>query len=455
MTELLGRNISRRRFLKTSLISVGAATCGGVLILNGGRSDEESLLSYTRRVANDFKILPIDQISQCSHDYPSERVQLAFSFQQYLHFFQYKKRVLRASRDEIVECVERFGECGGREKALILCAVFIRYAVCSYSGIHGRVFAPTEYLAAYEEFERRIRSGIRFDFINSRPDYEREAIRVDSPLETLPFAPSFFDMTPFNRVVFREYTPGRRPFYPFFYPATAFFESGRQCLLLGRPRREREIPVGAWKRIVKTLEKYASQDEEAIPGVPISEAEKYADEEQFDETLERLRGEPLFFPRNVYFGYPNGERAERELRLQLRAWFADVSRCVEMINTEFRLDLVPERWFSDFYPDAQFFLAKVAELEKDELASPDKTEIFVALREYWFSMQTWFPYERIDNYGQTGSGISPIVEMFGSGRMFTNSIFKCLFHYSSFPHGASPFDPPATNDKKTRGGFRR
>jgi len=79
-------------------------------------------------------------------------------------------------------------------------------------------------------------------------------------------------------------------------------------------------------------------------------------------------------------------------------WFKNIEECVAIIDRELGLKIPAERWISDYYPDAEPFLEKVAELEKDESAPFEKVELLTALREYWLSMQVAFDYDSYRSY---------------------------------------------------------
>ena len=92
-------------------------------------------------------------------------------------------------------------------------------------------------------------------------------------------------------------------------------------------------------------------------------------------------------------------------------WLKNIEECVAIIRRELNLSIPPERWLSDYYQDAEGFLQKVAELEKDKSTPFEKIELLTALREYWFSMQIGFDYDFYDDYfSSSGTGGSPFFD---------------------------------------------
>jgi len=64
-----------------------------------------------------------------------------------------------------------------------------------------------------------------------------------------------------------------------------------------------------------------------------------------------------------------------------------------------------------------FVPKKVAELENDESAPYKKVELLVALREYWFSMQTAFNYDYFSDWfvPSSGSLLNPFYGVLNAG----------------------------------------
>jgi hypothetical protein len=79
-------------------------------------------------------------------------------------------------------------------------------------------------------------------------------------------------------------------------------------------------------------------------------------------------------------------------------WFKNIEECVAIIEAELDLKIPAEKWISDYYPDADLFLKKIAEFENDTSTPLEKIELLTALREYWLSMQIAFDYDSYQDY---------------------------------------------------------
>lgn len=410
-------SLSRRQFINGAVATGGVAFTGlcawGALSWNERKmarrrrapEDGLTLAEYLTREAPKMDYFPIGIL-----DYAVARFRAALTFERYLTFYHYKERVISSSKEEIDECVRQIDEFPPKTQALILAATVI------FDSVWRSDPPESHYANAYRRWRRRVQ----------KPS---NAVKARKPV-------SFpADLEHYEE---RSYLPGKRPYCPYHYPVLWSSYVARPFLILGEPVPDPSVDTECWKKWNSVRRKFDFSKEVAFPAlIPPSEEDR---SEALEETLWRLMKSPLrflffteLFPSesSIYISPESfmnktwGERIQLGIRLQLEAqndnfvrnsnfwlqWLKNIEECVAIIRRELNLSIPPERWLSDYYQDAEGFLQKVAELEKDKSTPFEKIELLTALREYWFSMQIGFDYDFYDDYFRSsGTGGSPFFD---------------------------------------------
>ena len=419
----LDGRLSRRRFLQGAVGGAAGVGLGawGALALSRGNAGKRrfapdaglSLAEYIVREAPNVKVLPYELIVPSS-----VRFRATLTFERYLTFFRYKEKVLASTKEEVDDCVRRIESFSCREKALILFA--------------------TRLFDCYENRYRNLR--------------KRGEARSKSPKKPSPHYPVFTPSA--DAVEARSYAPDVRPYFPYYYPALAFDHYYRPLLILGEPSPDRSVDkvcLQSWSRV---RQKYRSNKEVAFPGTSVVSAD-LSNVSRCEEIAWALKASPLRFPMGFYppksdgaalgppyfFGKVDQKRgdfafefaenppflfgndkasavgdlfkSDYEKNFWIK-WIENIVECVGVVERELGLKIPAERWVSDFYPDADAFLKKVAELEKDESTPYEKIELLTALREYWFSMQIDYDYDIYGRLPMNSIGQSPFRDVIES-----------------------------------------
>ena len=396
MNRLLFPNcLCRRRFL-LGVGSVAGAGLGvwGALAASTRKTvakriapeDGLSLSEYLRREASKMEVFPYALLA-----ISGVRFQAASTFERYLTFYRYKERGLASTKEEIDECVREVDSLGAKEKALALCATFL--FDCVYRNEPPKF---GHYQNRYQEWRKYVKA------LSTAPD------RTLNQSDGRPFRPSVSGV---NKE--RAYEPDNRSYFPYYYPALAFFSETRKFLILGAPSPDRRVDEECCQRWQAIRDEYKSSSEVAFPAIPLGTVDD-SDVGDCESSLRKLEESPLHFParERLSIAYNSGVEvyASRPRRSDAGAflddnekkrwgeWFKNIEECVAIIDRELGLKIPAERWISDYYPDAEPFLEKVAELERDESVPFEKVELLTALREYWLSMQIAFDYDSYRSY---------------------------------------------------------
>ena len=388
------RSLSRRQFLQGGAFVGCAAGFGSsawsALALsreNEARrrfapNDGLSLSEYITREAPKMEVFPFGLIAA-----PSSRFRATLTFKRYLPFFRYKEKVLASTIEEVDDCVSRIESFSSKEKALVLWAAHI-YSWVNRNDLHD------SYQSRYRDWQKRVKARLEF------------------PEESFPH--NFVSTPSADSVKERSYAPSARPYFPYYYPSLGFSRHVRSFLILGEPFPDRSLDKTRLHPWFSVQEKYYSSREVAFPAISVDSAD-FSNDARYDEIALKLKESPLRFPMGFYFRgirrnddptslFENDEehavddvfRNKRERRFWIK-WIENIDECVELVKQELNLIIPPERWVSDFYPEADAFLKKVAEREKDESTPLEKIELLTALREYWFSMQIAYDYDIYDS----------------------------------------------------------
>ena len=329
------------------------------------------------------------------------RFRATLTFKRYLPFFRFKERIVSATKEEIDDCVRQIDDFSPKKKALVL------FATKVWSYVYER---QPQNLPRYRTYKR-----MHYEWIESVKE-TTNSINSNHP-------------TDLDNYEERSFSPRKRPYYPYNYPVLRVRYSSQTRLILGEPNPDLFVDEETLLRWSKVRDKFYGNEEIAFPA--FIEPPEDSRRQEIKETLLRLVKSPLRFlvctdlyqeesdwvrdcpnPRDVssvvewvrslpkkdhYEPEFDIDTFERNLNFWIQ-WFKNIEDCVSIIRRELNLTISPERWISDYYPDADAFLKKVAELENDESAPYEKAELLVALREYWFSMQTSFDYDRFLNW---------------------------------------------------------
>ena len=399
-------NLSRRRFLNGAVAAGGISFTGlcawGALLWNGRKTaprrltpdDGLSLAEYLTREAPKMDYFPCQILSELG-----VRFRAALTFERYLKFYRYKERVLASTREEIDDCVRQIDDFPVKTKALILAATRLFYLLYSPGSGYAESYRKWLFKKRSQAFERPPRLIIKRNGIGSFEE--------------------------------RSYRPDKRSYYPYYYPVLQFIPVRRAHLILGTPSPDSSLGEDWTRRLRSLVAKYIPNEEVAFPFPTVDDEEISND--GFEETSRRLEESPLRFlrfssRRYIVKGFSQliheewsadqmegiswlDAPTERNPKLWSK-WFKNIEECVAIIRRELGLSISPERWISDYYPDADAFLQKVAELENDKSVPFDKVELLSALREYWFSMQISFDYDYFDEYyATTSAGGPPFIDV--------------------------------------------
>lgn len=395
--------LSRRRFLQGAVggaAGVGLGAWGALALFRGNGGKRRfapdaglSLAEYIVREAPNVKVLPYELIVPSS-----VRFRATLTFERYLTFFRYKEKVLASTKEEVDDCVRRIESFSCREKALILFA--------------------TRLFDCYENRYRNLR--------------KRGEARSKSPKKPSPHYPVFTPSA--DALEERSYAPDVRPYFPYYYPALAFDHYYRPLLILGEPSPDRSVDkvcLQSWSRV---RQKYRSNKEIAFPGTSVVSAD-LSNVARCEEIAWALKTSPLCFQTRLHplrilnSSIDDGPtplfaideslavgdlfKSDYEKNFWIK-WIENIVECVGVVERELGLKIPAERWVSDFYPDADAFLKKVAELEKDESTPYEKIELLTALREYWFSMQIDYDYDIYGRLPMNSIGQSPFRDVIES-----------------------------------------
>ena len=403
------RRFSRRQILCGALAAGGAAcagsgSCGAFSLIKRNAfkrrfapDDGLSLSDYIDREASKMDILPYYILTT------GVRFYATLTFERYLPFFRFKERVLAATKEEIDDCVRQIDVFSTKKKALVLFA--------------AKLFGYVYYCPPKNRYQHWYHAW------RESAKETTKSIDLNCPEN---------DPTDLDHYEERSFSPGKRPYYPYSYPVRQARYVFRSLLILGEPNPDSFVDEELSLRWNNVKEKFFHNKEIAFPA--LTEPPEDSRSEEIKETLLRLVNSPLRFL--VYTAWKRGDneswfdppksfeqsdllewrRAIDSGQLKKRSetqvamdhlnpnlsfwvqWFRNIEDCVSIIRRELNLTISPERWISDYYPDADAFLKKVAELESDESAPHEKVELLVALREYWFSMQTLFDYDRYSEW---------------------------------------------------------
>ena len=427
------KRFSRRRLLCNALVAgsalcVGSGSCRAFSLIKRNAfkrrfapDDGLSLSDYIDREASKMDVLPYYLLIDTD-----VRFRASLTFKRYLSFFRFKERILSATEEEIDDCVRQIDVFSTKKKALVLFAArLFSYVYRSQPQNRPRYYT---YQRGYYEWRESVKE-------TAKP------INLNYP-------------TDLNNYEERFFFPGKRSYYPYSYPVLRARYVSRALLLLGKPNPDFFVDEALSLRWNNVVEKFFNNKEIAFPA--LTEPPKDSRCKEIKETLQRLIKSPLRF-----LVYTDWERKDEPLidppesfevsdlirwrslidsgQLEMRKpsepeadmdnfernlnfwiqWFRSIEDCVSIIRRELNLTILPERWISDYYPDADAFLKKVAELESDESASYEKVELLVALREYWFSMQTAFDYDHFSDwirnqFKKFETPLSPFYDVLGS-----------------------------------------
>ena len=401
--------LSRRQFLKTTFVCGG--TSAGLGYWNALSLSQEikapkrvapddglSLAEYLVREASKMDYFPCGILSGSR-----VRFRAALTFERYLKFYRYKERVLASTRGEIDDCVRQIDDFPTKTKALVLAAT--RLFIVAHSP--GAVYEKT-----YRYWQER-------------------AERIPDPVEIRRSLKPL--VTDLDSAETRSYLWGRRSYYPFCYPVLWYSSDYRVVLILGAPTPDSSVDKDWIQRNLSSLRKYESNEETAFP-FPVDD-DKETPTDDFYKTSQRLKESPLRF---LAFTHPDVNPRFRDYSSELPnderdsmlwfKWFKNIEECVAVIRRELDLTIPAERWISDYYPDADAFLQKVAELENDESTPFEKVELLTALREYWFSMQIPFEYhinpkKSPEKFISLSTGTYPFYDALGNRSLSLQDVF--------------------------------
>lgn len=395
-----GNRLSRRRLLFGVVTAGGVAcasigTCGffSTIKRNTCRTrrtsdDGLSLSEYLRKEASSIEVFPYALFA-----FSGIRFQAASTFSRYLKFYRYKEKVLASSKKEIDDCVRQIESFSAKEKALALFATFIYD--CVYQSDPPR----------YDHYQHRYRNWRKY--ARSLTSTPKESKR--------PYQTSSRNL---DRSEKRSYVPGKRFYYPNFYPVLGFYPEARKFLIIGEPFPDRNVDRECCERWQALRDEYKSSQEKVFSSIPL-ESDVTLSEDDYKSKLARLRESPLWFPANahplvvrssinLHDMPPYSKKDLRNSSADLSSdasekgrwieWFKNIEECVAMIDAELDLKIPAEKWISDYYPDADLFLKKIAEFENDTSTPLEKIELLTALREYWLSMQIAFDYDSYQDY---------------------------------------------------------
>ena len=403
------KRFSRRQFLNVTFV------CGGMSVglgywnalslsqeikapKRGAPNDGLSLAEYLVREASKMDYFPCGILSGSR-----VRFQAALTFERYLKFYRYKERVLASTREEIDDCVRQIDDFPTKTKALVLAAT--RLFIVAHSP--GAVYEKT-----YRYWQER-------------------AERIPDPVEIRRSLKPL--VTDLDSAETRSYLWGRRSYYPFCYPVLWYSSDYRVVLILGAPTSDSSVDKNWIQRNLLPLRKYESNKETAFP-FPVDD-DKETPTDDFYKTSQRLKESPLRF---LAFTRPDVDPRSRDYSSELPnderdsilwfKWFKNIEECVAIVRRELDLTIPAERWISDYYPDADAFLQKVAELENDESTPFEKVELLTALREYWFSMQIPFEYhinpkKSPEKFISLSTGTYPFYDALGNRSLSLQDVF--------------------------------
>ena len=400
--------LSRRQFLKTTFVCGG--TSAGLGYWNALSLSQEtrprrqapndglSLAEYLIREASKMDYFPCGILS----DAPV-RFRAALTFERYLKFYRYKERVLSSTREEIDDCIRQIDDFPSKTKALVLAAI--------------RLFRLTH--SPGSGYEKAYRG------------WQEQLERIPDPVEIRRSLKPL--VTDLDSVETRSYLWGKRSYYPFCYPVLWYSARCRVILILGAPTPDSSVDKDWIQRSLLFLRKYELNKETAFP-FPVDD-DKETPTDDFVRTSQRLKESPLRF---LAFTHPTINPRFRDYSSELPnderdsilwfKWFKNIEECVAVIRRELDLTIPAERWISDYYPDADGFLQKVAELENDESTSFEKVELLTALREYWFSMQIPFEYhlnpkKSPEKFISPHTGEYPFYDVLGNRSLSLQDVF--------------------------------
>ena len=417
-----GERLSRRQFLQGGAFVGCAAGFGSsawsALALsreNEARrrfapNDGLSLAEYIIREAPKMEVFPFGLIAV-----PSSRFRATLTFKRYLPFFRYKEKVLASTIEEVDDCVSRIESFSSKEKALVLWAMKI-YSWVNRNDLHDG------YQSRYRDWQKRVKARLEF------------------PEESFPH--NLVSTPSADSVKERSYSPSVRPYFPYYYPSLGFSDYVRSFLILGEPFPDCPLDKARLHSWYSVQDKYRLNGEEAFPAISVDSTD-VSNDARYEEIALKLKESPLRFPMGVYFWgssrnydptslFENDEehavgdvfRNERERRFWIK-WIENIDECVELVKQELNLIIPPERWVSDFYPEADAFLKKVAEREKDESTPLEKIELLTALREYWLSMQIDYDYDIYDSgLLDSSTGLNPFHDIIGANAVTLGAVAR-------------------------------
>ena len=429
-----GERLSRRQFLQGGTFVGCAAGFGSsawsALALsreNEARrrfapNDGLSLAEYIDREAPKMDVLPYYLLTDSDI-----RFRASLTFKRYLSFFRFKERVLSATKEEIDDCVRQIDVFSPKKKALIL------FATRLFNKVY-RSLPKNDYQQRYYEWRESVKETTKSINLNYPTD-------LDNSEE-------------------RSFSLGKRPYYPYSYPVLRARYLYRTLLILGKPNPDTFLDEERSLGWINVKKKFYNSKEIAFSAlIEPPEDSRY---KEIKETLLRLVKSPLRFlvctdanwestwerrddlpePLKVssliewrlsleekgqlparYEPRFDTDNFDRNLNFWIQ-WFKNIEDCVAIIRRELNLTISPERWISDYYPDSDAFLKKVAELEDDESAPYEKVELLVALREYWFSMQTGFDYDHFSDWFDPTMGTlaNPFYDVLGADAVMLKDV---------------------------------
>ena len=433
------RRFSRRQILCDALAAgsamfAGSGSCGAFSLIKRDAfkrrfapDDGLSLSDYIDREASKMDVLPYYLLT-----YSDIRFRATLTFKRYLPFFRFKERVMSATKEEIDDCVRQIDNFSPKKKALVLFATKVWSYVCR---------RQPQNEPRYYTYQRKY-----YKWIESVKE-TMNSINLNSP-------------TDLDNYEERSFSPGKRPYYPYNYPVLRPRYSTRFLLILGTPNPDSFVDEETSLRWSKVENKFY-RNEEIVAFPALIEPPEDSRYKEIKETLLRLVKSPLRFlvctdascdespidlPESLevssliewrqsleesgqwparYEPRFDTDKFDRNLNFWIQ-WFKNIEDCVSIIRRELNLTISPERWISDYYPDADAFLKKVAELESDESAPHEKVELLVALREYWFSMQTGFDYDHFSDWYDSKTFDNPFYDDLGANAVTLRDVVNFI-----------------------------
>ena len=403
--------LSRRRLLSNiatagcGIACAGIGSCGVFSLMKRNTlrtrrtpDDGLSLSEYLRNEASSIEVFPYSFFA-----FSGMRFQAELTFTRYLKFYRFKEKVLASSKKEIDDCVCQIESFSTREKALTLFATFI-YDCVYQSAPHRHAHYQNRYrkwrkhVKSLTSTSKELKQPIPSSSLVENFLQHRFGVELKQPIHT-----SSRDFEKFER---RSYVPGKRSYYPNYYPVLGFYPEARKFLIIGEPSPDRDVDSECCERWQALRNEYESSQETVFSSTPLRTAVAPS-EDDYESKLSRLRESPLRFPasdrppraRSSIFSSDMPRCPGKDLFSDANEkgrwieWFKNIEECVAIINTELGLKIPAEKWVSDYYPDADLFLKKIAEFENDTSIPLEKFELLTGLREYWLSMQISFDYD--------------------------------------------------------------